>query len=110
MCITTSPVLTRYDPGEPIFLNTDWSAEGMGHIIMQLVNDAASVSATVLLLKAGEYLFDTEKPGAHLQPIFFGSRACTGHETQYHSFVGDTACGPWAISKNKRYIWETHFY
>ena len=82
----------------------------MGCILMQPANDAASVSATVLLLKSGEYLFDTEKPGAHLQPIFFGSRACTGHETQYHSFVGETACGPWAISKNKRYIWGTHFY
>ena len=29
-CITSSPVLARYDHDKPVFLKTDWSAEGMG--------------------------------------------------------------------------------
>ena len=49
--ITSSPVLARYDPSKPTFLKSDWSAEGMGYILMQPENDRASVEATVLLLK-----------------------------------------------------------
>ena len=30
VCITSSPVLARYNPSEPTFLKTDWSAKGMG--------------------------------------------------------------------------------
>ena len=82
----------------------------MGYILMQPANDKASIEATVLLLKTGECLFDTTKSGARLQPILFGSRCCTGLERQYHSFVGEAACGRWAISKNRRYLWGTHFY
>ena len=32
--ITSLPILARYDPVKPIFLKTDWSAEGMGWISM----------------------------------------------------------------------------
>ena len=35
VAITSSPVLTRYDSSLPTFLKTDWSAVGMGFIIMQ---------------------------------------------------------------------------
>ena len=33
--ITTSPCLTRYDATCPCFLKTDWSATGMGYVLMQ---------------------------------------------------------------------------
>ena len=33
--VTVSPVLARFDPLKPTFLKTDWSAEGMGWILMQ---------------------------------------------------------------------------
>ena len=78
--ITSSPVLARYDPSKTTFLKSDWSAEGIGYILMQPANDKASVEATGLLLKTGECLFDTTKSGARLQPILFGSRCCTGLE------------------------------
>ena len=31
---TSSPVLTRFKPDKPTSLKTDWSAEGMGWILM----------------------------------------------------------------------------
>ena len=32
--ITYSPILSRYNPSKPTFLKMDWSAEGMGWILM----------------------------------------------------------------------------
>ena len=29
-CITSSPVLARFDPSKPTFLKTDWCSAGMG--------------------------------------------------------------------------------
>ncbi len=39
VCITSSPVLARFDSTKPTFLKTDWSSEGMGWILMQPEND-----------------------------------------------------------------------
>ena len=41
---------------------------------------------------------------------FFGSRCCTGLQKHYHSVAGEEAYGRWAIYKNKKYLWGTHFY
>ena len=87
VCITSSPILARYDPGIPTFFKTDWSAESMGYIFMQPANDKTSIEATTLLIKTGECVFDTTKSGARLQPILFSSRCCTSLEKMYHSFV-----------------------
>ena len=56
--ITSSPVLARFDPEMPTFLKTDWSAEGMGWILMQPANDVESEKAAKIVLKSGECLFD----------------------------------------------------
>ena len=37
--INYSPVLSHFDQDKPIFLKTDWSAEGMGWILMQPSDD-----------------------------------------------------------------------
>ena len=99
--ITSSPILARYDPSKPTFLKTDWSAEGMGWILMQPAQDEASLAATKLLIETGEVTFDIAKTGAQLRPVQFGSRACTALEATYHSFVGEVACGRWAIGQNR---------
>ena len=109
-CITSGPILARYDPSKPTFLKTDWSAEGMGWILMQPADDEESVRATELLRTTGECLFDLCKNGARLRPIAFGSRACTDMERKLHSFLGEVASGRWAISQNKRFLWGCHFY
>ena len=75
----------------------------MGWIIMQPADDAESIAATKQLQSGGKCLFDLTLKGARLKPIGFGSRACTGLEKKYHSFVGEAACGRWAISQKKIY-------
>ena len=100
----------RYDPSVPIFLKTDWSAEGMGYILMQPSQDKVSQAALQQLMAGGECLFDLTTKGARLQPIAFGSRACTLMESKLHSFTGEAACGRWAIAQNRRYLWGAHFY
>jgi len=60
VCITSSPVLARYDPSKPTCLKTDQSAHGMGYILIEPTNDTASIVATAILIKTGECLFDTK--------------------------------------------------
>ena len=54
VCITSYPVLDRYDPDKPTFLKTDWSAKDIGFILMQPVNDEVSQKVTDIVLN----LFD----------------------------------------------------
>ena len=108
--VTSSPILARFDPDKPTFLKTDWSAEGMGWILMQPADDAESQKASALLKKTGECLFDLSMTGARLKPVFFGSRSCNDIERKYHSFTGEGACGRWAIGQNRKFLWGCHFY
>ena len=43
--ITSSPILARSDPAKPILLKTNWSAEGMGQILIQPANEKISMAA-----------------------------------------------------------------
>ena len=47
--IISSPILSRYDTDNPTFINTDWSAERMGWILMQPDNDEESQVVTKTL-------------------------------------------------------------
>jgi hypothetical protein len=78
--------------------------------VMQPNNNPASIAATTRLLEAGICNFDVAMGGARLRPLRFDSRKCTEQKRHYHSFVGETACGGWAISKNKTFLWGTFFY
>ena len=109
-CITSSPVLARFDPNKPTFLKTDWSSEGMAYILMQPSDDAESQKAMKLLEKSGICKFELSKDGARLKPVSFGSRSCNDNERYLHSFTGEVACGRWAISQNRKYLWGCHFY
>ena len=91
--LISSPVLARFDPEKSTFIKTNWSAEGIGWILMQPAGDTDSTKTTKLLLETGEYLFDLCKDGPRLQPVQFGSRSCTEFERKYHSFVGEAATG-----------------
>ena len=50
--LVTSPLLLRFDSSRPTFLKTDWSAGGMGYIIMQPDDSPDSLVTT------DEFLFD----------------------------------------------------
>jgi hypothetical protein len=108
--VTSSPVLTRFDPSQPMFLKTDWSAEGMGCILMQPARDEDSQAAVATLKETEDCLFDLKAGGPRLQPIAYGSRSCTIAEKTFHSFVGEAACGRWAIGQNRKFLWGTRFY
>ena len=103
-------MLARYDSSLPTFLKTDWSATGMGFIIMQPAIDNVSIEALRALRETGENKFDCSLEGPRLRPILCGSRKCTETESHYHSFVGEVSTGRWAISENRIYFWGTHFY
>ena len=77
---------------------------------MQPSDDPLPKAATKTLLSDDKCLFELTQSGARLQPISFGSRACTGLERRYHPFVGEAACERWAIPQNKLYLWGNHLY
>ena len=108
--IINSPLIARYDPSLPTFLKTDWSALGMGWILMQPARDTVSKAATQTLASTGECLFDLSLDGPRLLPVAFGSRSCTRTESHFHSFVGEICCGRWSIAQNKKFLWGHHFY
>jgi hypothetical protein len=110
LALTNSPLLARFDSSKPVFLKTDWSAAGMGSILMQPDGSEDSMKA-MATLKAGEDDdFDTAMTGARLQPIKFGSCKCTGSEQHYHSMFGESSCGRWAFGKCRRYLFGAHFF
>ena len=61
--INSSPISSRFYPNKPTFLKTDWSAEGMGWILIQLADEKEPQKATVHLKNTGECLFDFSKHG-----------------------------------------------
>jgi hypothetical protein len=108
--ITSSPCLSRFDSSKPCFLKTDWSARGMGWILMQPDDSPASLAALKLRHKEGVCNFDLTMTGAQLRPIRFGSRGCTDRERGFHSFVGEAGSGRWSSSQNRQYLWGALFY
>ena len=108
--LITSPLLQRYDSSKPTFLKTDWSAGGMGYILMQPDNSPESLAAILHLESTGECLFDCKRFGPRLMPVIFYSRTNLDHKKHYHSFVGEIACSRWVISRIRKYLWGTLFY
>ena len=103
-------MLVRYDSSLPTFLKKDWSASGVGFIIMQPNIDKVSLTALKVLQTTGENTSDVNLKGARLRAILFVSRKCTEVESHHHNFVGEVATSRWAISKNRVYFWGSRFY
>ena len=107
--VTSSPVLTRFNPDKLKFLETYWRAEGMGWILMQSADDDKSQCVMRTLQETSECLIGLSKNGARLKVIAFGSISCTDFELKYHSFAGDTVCRRWAIGQNRHLLWGQYF-
>ena len=90
--ILTSPLLFRYDSSKSVFLKTDWSATGMGFIVMQLDNSPESLESFQHLSKTGEWHFDFDLQRARLYPVTFGSCSNQKFKEHYHSFVDEITC------------------
>ena len=73
-----------------------------------------SCSESLRLLKiledSSDCSFALSLEGPRLYPVLFGSRSNLPYEMNYHSFVGEIACGRWSIARNRRYLWGKHFY
>ena len=108
--LVSSPLLLRYDSSKPAFLKTDWSAGGMGYLIMQADDSPQYIEAVQKLENTGDCAFDVSLDGPRLRPVFFGSRSNQPYEEHYHSFVGEVSYGRWAISCCNKYSWGNKFY
>ena len=69
-----------------------------------------SVVALTLLEDTSERTFDLSLDGPRLRPVYFGSRSNQNFEVQYHSFVGEVACGRLANSCCRKYLCGNKFY
>ena len=47
--------------------------------------------------------------GPRLRPILFCFRINMSYERDYHSFVGEVACGRWTIATCRKYLWGVLF-
>ena len=65
--ITSSPVLARFNPLKPTFIKTDWSAEGMGWILMQPADDIESTARLISVKMVLDYIqFDLDREHAQI--------------------------------------------
>ena len=103
----TKPKCAQIVPSD---VKTDWSANGMGWILMQPANSDKSKLALAKLYATGICDFDVTMGGARLRPVRFGSRRCTEREQHYHSFVDEAGCGRRAISQNRKFLWGAEFF
>ena len=63
-----------------------------------------SITAIEILQSTGECLFDQTLSGLRPISVLFNSRSNLVHEEDYHSFVGEIACGRWEISRFRNYL------
>ena len=82
----------------------------MGYILMQTDDSPDSLATIKHSAATGEYLFDMSLDGPRLRPILFGFRDNLYYELNYHSFVGEVACGWWSIAACRKYLWGVLFY
>jgi hypothetical protein len=108
--LTSPPLLRRFDSSRPVFLKTDWSAAGMGFVLMQPDGREESTKAMTTLQAREDNAFDSAMSGAHLKPVRFGSRKCNDREEHYHSMVGEATCDRWAFGKLRHLLWGIHFF
>ena len=94
----------------PTFLKIDLAASGMDYILKQSDNHSASLAAIKHFSLTDECLFDLCLDGPRLRPVLFGSRSNMTYEQNYQSFIGEVACGNWAIVACRKYLWGTNFY
>ena len=102
--IVSSLLLLWHDRSKPSFIKINWSAGGMGYILMQADDSSKSVAAIPLLEDKGECTLNSSLDGPRLWPVFFDTRSSQPFEIHYHSFISEFACGRWAISCCRKYL------
>ena len=72
---------------------------------MQSENSPESLVAVTHLQSTSECILDRTSSSPRLMHAFFNYRSYIDHKRYYHSFVGEIACGRWAISRLRKYLW-----
>ena len=84
--IISGPTLSRPDPYQWFYINTDWSKGGMGAVIMQ-VYDSVEERKAYSKEKSEKCEFDKSLEVMRLRPIYFISRSTVSPlENSRHSF------------------------
>ena len=105
-----SPLLFCLESSRPTFLTTDWSAGGMDYILIHPDDSSDSIAVITYIADTGECLFGLSLDRPRLRPVLCGSRSNLFYESDYHSFVGEVACGRWRIAVCRKYLWGSQFY
>ena len=68
--------------------------------------DDSPISLAVMkdLTATGECQFDPSLDVPILRLVLFGSCSNLHYESNYHSFVGEVACGHWSITACRTYL------
>jgi len=107
--ILTGPVLKRPDSKRRFYLKTDWSSNAMGAVLLQADQTEEAEEAMRKEVESGKCEFDKAISGLRLRPVAFISRICKGKERDYHSYVGEAACGRWAMRKFRQWLTGKEF-
>ena len=91
-CITSYTILARFHPIKPVFLKTDWSAEGITWILMHPDDDKESKKEEKKLVATSELYCDLEKNGARLRPVSYVLCSCwsLGYQSKSTLPIGGT--------------------
>jgi hypothetical protein len=90
-----SPMLARFDSLKSVFLDTYWSASGIGSILIQPDGSDKSKAGMENLVAGDANEFDTNVTGAGLGSVLFGSWNYGDRDTHYHFMAGKAALERW---------------
>jgi hypothetical protein len=76
----------------------------MGDVLIQAKDSDVSAAAVLSEEAGGPCLFDCAKSGLRLRPIMFFSSRWQFATLDYHSYMGESATGLWAIDKLRHSI------
>ena len=78
---------------------------------MQPDNSSESIATIKDLESTSKYRFGLTLSGPHIMPIIFNSHSNLDHERKVTIRLScSIACGRWAISRLRKYLWKTFFY
>ena len=106
--IVSFTFLSHYDSSGPCFLQTDWSVNAFGSILLQPNAFPKSLAALEHLSHTGECKFDFA--GCTTSTNRFGIRWCTEYEQHLPLVVGEAAFGRLAIGQDRKSLWGSGFY
>ena len=86
--ILDDPCIQRFDHKKLIVIRTDFSGVGFGYVLLQPVDDAASMNAAKDYRDGKGFTFMTKSSQDILRPVCFGARKTRGNETRLHSHLG----------------------